>query len=163
MDNDNDTGYGGWKYIPMDAEESMQAMIVQILVAKQLKDAGYPASVVENLTVTFKKATLTISPEEARSGAWHGLADGQPFMRMEIAAKGKTFEDIATDPTAQTVFYMMQMLKGGSMTIGGPLVIAHDYRGSPAAVKRDLMLMIDTIKPHIVKNGGQNPSAPKPN
>lgn len=106
---DNNTGYDGWKFIEMEEGEARQAETVQERVKKALKDNGYPESVAETLSVTFKKCTLTISAEEARSGASHQFADGQPFIRMEIAAKGKTFEDIAHDPTAQTVFYMMQM------------------------------------------------------
>ena len=159
---DNDTGYAGWKFIEMEEAEARQAKTVQSRVTKALEDNGYPASVIENLSVTFKKSTLTISGEEAFSGAWHSLADGQPFMRMEIAAKGKTFEDIAHDPTAQTVFYMMQLLGQGGMTLGGPLVVTHDYRGQPWDVKMALIDMIVKIKPHVVKNTGPAPSGPKP-
>ena len=159
---ENNTGYAGWKFIEMDDSEQRQAKTVQERVKKALEDNGYPASVIENLSVTFKKATLTISDDEARSGAGHNLADGQPFMRMEIAAKGKTFEDAAHDPTAQTVFYMMQMLGRGSMTLGGPLVFTHDYRGQPWGAKDALLQMIEAIKPHVVKNTGPAPSAPGP-
>ena len=156
---DNDTGYGGWKYVPLEDHEERQAKAIQERLVREMQEGGYPQVAIDNLRVTFKKATLTISEEERRSGAGHSLADGKPFMRLEIEAKGRTFMDAQHDPAAQVVLYMMQLLRQGSMSMGGPLVLSHDFRGEPIDRRKDLLDMIRIIRPHIVKDA---PPAPKP-
>jgi hypothetical protein len=150
----NDTGYAGWKYVEMDDEEKASVTSIAKIIDAVVEKAGYDSSVRNNLSVTFKKAVLTIDKDAASSGAWHSLADGKPFYRMEIAAGDKTIFDADKDQTAALVFYLMQSLGGGSMSMGGPLVLKHDFRGD--MVEKGLMVAahIGGLKSYVVKPAG---------
>lgn len=133
------------------------------MIDSAIAENGYAPSVRQNLSVTFKKATLSINAEEARGGAYHQLADGQPFYRMEIAASGKTIFDADKDQSAALAFYLMQVLGGGSVSIGGPLVIEHDFRGDLLQMGLELAAVIERLKPHVVKDVPAKPAGPKLN
>jgi len=150
----NDTGYAGWKYVEMDDEEKATVTSIAKIIDAVVEKAGYDSSVRNNLSVTFKKAVLTIADDEARSGAWHKLADGKPFYRMEIAAGDKTIFDADKDQTAALVFYLMQTLGGGSMSMGGPLVLEHDFRGDMAEKGLTVASHISQLKSYVVKPAG---------
>ena len=149
-----ETGYAGWKFIEMDDLEKRTATSIAKIIDKTIERSGYDSSVRQNLSVTFQKAVLTISADEARSGAGHGLADGQPFYRMEIAAGDKTIFDADKDQTAALVFYLMQTLGGGSMSMGGPLVLEHDFRGDLAEKGLTVASHISQLKSYVVKPAG---------
>ena len=156
----NDTGYDGWKYIEMTDDEKFGVTAVAKIVDKVIEESGYAPSVRQSLNITFKKATLTISKEEAFSGAWHALADGKPFYRLEISAAGKTIMDAGHDQSAALVFYLMQTLGGGSMSLGGPLVLSHDFRGNIPHKGLEIAAYIAKLKPYVVKDEPKKPSGP---
>lgn len=154
----NNTGYAGWKFIEMDDEEKATVTSIAKVIDAVVEKAGYDSSVRQNLSVTFRKAVLTIDDQEARTGAFHTLADGKPFYRMEIAAGNKTIFDADKDQTAALVFYLMQTLGSGSMSMGGPLVLEHDFRGDMAEKGLTVASYIGQLKSYVVK-----PSGPKLN
>ena len=147
-------GYAGWKFVEMDDEEKATVTSIAKIIDAVVEKAGYDSSVRNNLSVTFQKAVLTIDKDEARSGAWHSLADGKPFYRMEIAAGDKTIFDADKDQTAALVFYLMQALGNGSMSMGGPLVLEHDFRGDMAEKGLTVASYIGQLKSYVVKPAG---------
>jgi hypothetical protein len=140
--------------------EKYSAGSISRLVDRIVKDSGYDDSVRKNLSVTFRKAVLTISEEEARSGAGHSLADGKPFYRMEISAGDKTIFDAENDQTAALVFYLMQALGSGSVPLSGPLVLEHDFRGDLAEKGMTVASYIRHLQPVVVRS--RPPAGPKP-
>lgn len=155
---DNNTGYAGWKFIEMNDDEKAAVTLVAKMIDAVIVKSGYDSTVRNNLTVTFKKAVLTIDNEEARSGAFHQLADGKPFYRMEIAAGNKTIFEAQNDQSAALVFYLMQALGNGGMSLGGPMVLEHDFREDIMAKGMTVASYISQLKPYVVK-----PSGPKLN
>lgn len=53
---------------------------------------GYAPEAIEQLTMELRCYSLTISDEEARSGAWHRHATGTPFYELSIKAPGSVME-----------------------------------------------------------------------
>lgn len=151
-------GYAGWKFIEMDDDEKATVTSIAKVIDAVVEKAGYDPSVRRNLSVTFQKAVLTIDDEERRSGAFHTLADGKPFYRMEITAGDKSIFDADKDQTAALVFYLMQALGNGSMSLGGPLVLEHDFRGDMVEKGLTVASYIGQLKSYVVK-----PSGPKLN
>ncbi len=152
------TGYAGWKFIEMDDSEKAEATLVAQIVDAAIAETGYDPSVRNNLTVTFQKAVLTIDKDEAFSGAYHQLADGKPFYRMEIGAGNKTIFEAQNDQSAALVLYLMQALGSGGMSLGGPMVLEHDFREDILTKGLTVASYISQLKPYVVK-----PSGPKPN
>lgn len=144
----------------MDDAEKASVTKIAKLVDLALVTAGYNPSVRQNLNVTFKKAVLTIDDAERSSGAFHNLADGKPFYRMQISAGEKTLMDAQNDQTAALVFYLMQVMGNGSMTIGGPLVLDHDFRGDIEEKGIGIAQAIYQLKNHVVK---PKDNGPRPN
>lgn len=153
-------GYAGWKFVEMNDEEKADVTLIAQIVDAAIAESGYDPSVRNTLTVTFQKAVLTIDKDEAFSGAFHQLADGKPFYRMEIAAGNKTLFDAQHDQSAALVFYMMQALGSGSMSVGGPMVLEHDFRGAILDKGLTIASYISQLKPYVVKDA---PKGPKPN
>ncbi|MBU0801092.1 MAG: hypothetical protein KKA05_08820 [Alphaproteobacteria bacterium] len=155
----NDSGYAGWVNLPLDASEEADLKDCQQKIQHALEVFGYPQDVRDNLKVAFTKASLTIDGIEARSGAGHQLADGQPFYRLEIAANGKTLEDgMRNDKTVATLMMLFQMLGQAGMSMGNPIKIDHDFRGSIQEKRRDLVKMLGVAAPYVMKSpGGPQP------
>jgi hypothetical protein len=155
----NNSGYAGWINLPLDANEEADVKDCQEKVLNALEVFGYPQDVRNNLKVSFTKASLKIDGTEARSGAWHQLADGQAFYRMEIAANGKTLEDgMRNDKTVATLMMLFQMLGQAGMSMGNPIKIDHDFRGSIQDKRRDIVRMLGAAAPYVMKPpGGPQP------
>lgn len=49
---------------------------------------GFSKEAADQLSFTISQHTLTISEEQARSGAWHMQADGKPFYAVIVSAPG---------------------------------------------------------------------------
>lgn len=54
-------------------------------------DRGFAQEAVDSLTFELKAWTLTISPEEGRSGAFHTKANGERFYALTVSAPGSMF------------------------------------------------------------------------
>ena len=80
MRNDPITGYTGWTWLDLSAGEDSVARTLSASFNRIVKMEGGPA-----MELTIRKAALTISQDEARSGAGHRLADGQPFYHCRIS------------------------------------------------------------------------------
>lgn len=151
---DNDTGYKGWRYEPLNADEQAMADKTQADLNGIIRRSGYDPTIPDRLTITFRKATLTISPEEARTGAGHGFADGQPFYRLTMQVKGKSLQD-HNDQAVKLSFHMMQAFGNFSMGFEEPFTMVHDFRGDIYNKRVDMILLLARLHKYVV-------NAPKP-
>ena len=53
---------------------------------------GFSPEAVDMLSFTIAQHTLVITPEQARSGAFHTQADGNPFYAITVSAPGSIME-----------------------------------------------------------------------
>ena len=72
--------------------EKLREMIVRLGFAKEAADS---------IQFNIRSYTLTITPEEARTGAGHPYADGKPFYEIQITAPG-SFASLDTSGSAPT-------------------------------------------------------------
>ena len=69
--------------------------------AKKIRDTmvrhGFAQEAADQVSFTISQHTLTISDEQARSGAWHIQADGNPFYAVIVSAPGGFHEMVSLD------------------------------------------------------------------
>jgi hypothetical protein len=116
-------GYSNWKVLELNEDEEIEAGYLADTLTNQFNKAFPEAA--GTLKITFEKASLTIDEDERRTGAFHGLADGEPFYRLYVEG-GSMFTPEA--PATQYVFYLVQALGNGGMSLSDPLVTEHDFR-----------------------------------
>ena len=125
-----DSGYKGWTELPLDKDEQEIADSLEKTLHSQMQLCGMSEEDAQSIRFAFKKATLTIDAEEARSGAHHSLADGQPFYTLMISSDND-LEGKDGPYSVQTLFMMAASQLYSPSSLGlRPLSIQFDFRHS---------------------------------
>lgn len=84
--------YERWKFLPMTNEQKQDAQDLRILFHAALVAMEFSPRAVDNLTIEFRRACVTLTPQERTNGAYHRYRDGKPFTRVRVAVKEETKE-----------------------------------------------------------------------
>lgn len=126
------TGYKGWTELPLDKEEQEYADKLEDIAHEWMIERGMPETAAKSIRFAFEKASLTISPEEARSGAGHNLADGQPFYRLTIKGgdrqelKNKGYEGASLQ--SRFMIAISTLYSPAGFSPSSPMVLEYDFR-----------------------------------
>lgn len=105
MSADQTTGYSAWQWLDMNEDEQRCVGLLKVAFNTVAAKAG-----VQGYTFDIRKASLTISTDEARSGAYHQLADGTPFYRLSVTGPENGGEES---------MLTVMMLTAAFATVGG--------------------------------------------
>lgn len=135
---DNNPGYAGWQWLELDVDQQQRVSGLKEMFNNAAAHAG-----ASGYGLDIRKASLTISNEEGRSGAFHKLAGGEPFYRISMTAPANSgMEGMMTCMLLGQAF---ATAGGASVSMGNPAQIILD--------RRDLGDAIDLIEllPQAVK------------
>lgn len=119
--SDNKPGYEGWQWLAMEEGEQEAVSDIKSLFNLVAAKAG-----VEGYSLDIQKASLTISTEEGRTGAFHQLAGGEPFYRISVTAPADSgMEGVMTFMMLSQAFAANG---GASVSMGNPAVMTLDRR-----------------------------------
>jgi hypothetical protein len=155
-------GYDGWNWLPLTEDEKAGAAFIQAIFEEKLRQSGFPEGTRKKLSVEVDKASLTISDEEGRSGAFHNLAGGEPFYRLTFKAEGSMIQQ---SQAVESLFMLMQVYAangGASMSMSDPVELTHDFRADLFAKGSQLAQIVDIIAPYIIKPQNSGPKPPSP-
>jgi hypothetical protein len=155
-------GYSGWQWLNLDANEAKDVSFLQASFQQALQQSGFAADTLKNLTVGVEKASLTISPDEARSGAGHMLADGQPFYRMTLSSGTSMFRPTEALQTLMILVQYYGANGGSSMQMGDPVTVTHDFRGDLLTKAAELSNITPVVATYVVKPAPKSPNPPSP-
>ncbi len=110
-------GYSGAKDIPMDSAMAQRLRQKIVDIKKTIISYGVAPEAAEAIDIRITQHSLTITPEERSTGAWHRYADGQPFYAVQISAPGDMMAasaDMQTPlpqmkPETQSLFIAFEM------------------------------------------------------
>ena len=155
-------GYSGWQWLNLDANESKDVSFLQASFQQALQQRGFAPDTVKNLTVAIEKASLTISPDEARSGAFHMLADGQPFYRMIFSSGTTMFRPTQALDALMILVQIYGANGGSSMQMGNPVTVTHDFRGDLLTKATELSHITHLAATYVVTPAPKSPNPPSP-
>lgn len=125
---DNNTGYAGWQWLELDADDQQRLGAFRAMFNNAAEHVG-----IVGYEFDLQKASLTISNEEARSGAFHNLAGGEPFYRISMtAAPNSGMEGLMTCMMLSQAF---ATAGGASVSMGDPAVLTLDRRNAADAIE----------------------------
>jgi len=116
--------YKNWKFLPLTNEQRRDAQDLRTMFHSALSAIEYPPKTVDNLTIEFRRACLTLTPQERKDGAYHRYRDGKPFIRVRIAVKEETKE------TAGVIHALINNLRVDKWIKTEPFAIEFDTRES---------------------------------
>lgn len=152
-------GYGGWKEIELSEEEQAVADSVSSGVKLFLAADGFSAAEIEEISIEIHKASLTISEEEGRSGAFHMLAGGEPFYSLVVTGGSMT------DPTSKVtayVFTLGQALGSASMTMSDPIEVRHDFKEDLVEKGKTILGLSRAVAKHVTQGAAPKKNGPRP-
>lgn len=133
--SDNNTGYAGWQWLELDADQQQHISHLKAMFNNAAAHAG-----ATGYELDIRKASLTISSEEGRSGAFHKLAGGEPFYRISVTAPGTEGR-----MTCMLLGQAFATAGGASVSMGRPAQIILDRR-DPADVIDLIELLPQAVK-----------------
>jgi hypothetical protein len=114
--------YERWKFLPMTNAQKQDAQDLRIMFHAALSAMEFTPKTVDNLTIEFRRACVTLTPQERKDGAYHRYRDGKPFMRVRVAVKEETKE------TAGVVHALINNLRVDKWIKTEPFAIEFDTR-----------------------------------
>ena len=114
--------YQRWKFLPMTNAQRQDAQDLRIMFHAALSAMEYAPKTVDNLTIEFRRACVTLTPQERKDGAYHRFRDGRPFMRVRVAVKEETKE------TAGVIHALINNLRVDKWIKTEPFAIEFDTR-----------------------------------
>jgi len=155
-------GYSGWQWLDLDSSEEQAVLSLKDIFKQALQKRGFSNETVQNLTVDVEKASLTISAAEAHSGAFHMLADGQPFYRMIFSAGTTMFQPTQALDAAMLLVQIYAANGGASMQMGNPVTVTHDFRDDLLTKATELAHITHLAATYVVKPAPKSPNPPSP-
>lgn len=114
--------YERWKFMPMTNAQKQDAQDLRIMFHAALSAMEYSPQTVDNLTIEFRRASVTLTPQERKDGAYHRYRDGKPFTRVRVAVKEETKE------TAGVIHALINNLHVDKWIKTAPFAIEFDTR-----------------------------------
>lgn len=115
-------GYNNWQDVDLTETEQKQAQIISDSLKREF-NAAYPECA-DELHLRFEKASLDISHDERRTGAWHQFAGGPAFYTLILIGGSPSKPDA---PTTQFMFHMMHAFDSAGMSMSDPLEVEHNF------------------------------------
>ena len=106
-------GYKNAANLPVSAADKKTFEDWVATIKSSMLGFGYAREAVEQLSFELTAHTLTISEEEARTGACHTKANGKPFFALTISAPG-SLEEMQLD---QSLPYKQASVKSQSLML----------------------------------------------
>ncbi len=149
---ENQTGYGGWEWLDMDESEQKDVFRLKRIFNITMEAHGYTPETCQSVEVDVKKARLSISPEERRTGAYHSLEGEEPFYRLTFKAPGFIGDGSQGIKVILMLIQAYANLGGGFLNDARDQVeLHHDFKGAIGDKARELHMIVKAITPYIIK------------
>jgi hypothetical protein len=156
------TDFAGWQSLEMTRSEEKDAKFLQRNFKYALRLCGFSDETVQNLTVGIEKASLTLTGDEKRGGAYHDHADGEAFFRMTLNAG----TSLNKPNEALTTLLLVSRIFGDHgravLETGNPVTMTHDFRDALLTKATELTHIVHVAGPYIVKPAAKGPNPLSP-
>ena len=82
--------YSRWKFHPLTTAQKREGEELRSRFMETLRNSEKHAAAAPDITLEFRRASLTLSPAERQAGVYHRYRDGRPFFRIKVAVRDET-------------------------------------------------------------------------